>query len=223
MSTSRRVLPLLAFALWMPSSAPALTWEVVAAHGVCDGQPALNAPIGAPSAIALNSSGKLYIADTRHARIRTVENGVISTIAGTGATGYDGDGVPGTMARINYPTGIAAGGDGTIYFVDQNNHRIRAVGPDGTIRTVAGDGLQGFGGDGGPATSARLSNATGIVADANAASTARRGGRAVGEPGAPASRGRPTTSTTGPPLALQAFEDSPCRRPLLDVAPVERP
>jgi len=162
---SGKVVSLLAFAVWTPGLAQALTWQVVAAHGVGDGASALHAPIGAPRAIAASGAGKLYVADTRHARIRLVENGIISTVAGTGATGYDGDGLPAASARINYPTGIAVGGDGTLYFVDQQNHRVRAITPLGTIQTVAGDGQQGYRGDGGPATAARLSNATGIAAD----------------------------------------------------------
>lgn len=99
----------LAFAVWIPGFAQGLSWEVVAAHGVGDGESALSAPIGAARAIALNGSGKLYVADTRHARIRVVENGVISTVAGTGATGYDGDGVPGGSAG-SLPDGRAAAG-----------------------------------------------------------------------------------------------------------------
>src|SRR6266404_2570663 len=96
MKTSRvemllRMLQLVALLLASGSPARASSWEVVASHVVGDGAPALSAPIGAPRAIAIDGEGRLYISDTQHARIRRVDQGRIDTVAGTGATGYDGD------------------------------------------------------------------------------------------------------------------------------------
>ncbi len=84
-------------------------------------------------------------------------DGTITTVAGTGTAGYSGDGGPASSAMINYPRGVAALPDGGFVFPDSNNHRIRRVWPNGTITTIAGTGVQGYSGDGGPATSAQLS------------------------------------------------------------------
>ncbi|MFE5832735.1 RICIN domain-containing protein [Streptomyces sp. NPDC056488] len=80
----------------------------------------------------------------------------ISTIAGTGAGGFEGDEGPAVSARLNYPYGIAVDGAGTLYFSDHGNHRIRKVTADGTISTIAGTGTAGYKGDNVPATSAQL-------------------------------------------------------------------
>jgi alpha-tubulin suppressor-like RCC1 family protein len=112
----------------------------------------------------------LYIADTENCRIRRVDltTNVISTVAGTGTCGYTGDDGAATMARLNKPTGVAVGPDGSLYIADRENHRIRKVVPepagdgivDGDagelITTVAGTGTAGSLGDHGPATAAQL-------------------------------------------------------------------
>ncbi|MGQ0594444.1 MAG: NHL domain-containing protein, partial [Gammaproteobacteria bacterium] len=80
----------------------------------------------------------------------------ITTVAGNGNSGFSGDGGPATQASLLQPTGVALGADGSLYFADVSNHRIRRVGPDGIISTVAGNGVYGFSGDGRPATKASL-------------------------------------------------------------------
>ena len=89
---------------------------------------------------------------------RRAENlsSVIRTVAGNGTPGYGGDGGPATQAMLNVPTRVVVGPDGAFYIADETNHRIRRVGPDGIITTVAGNGTPGYGGDGGPATQALL-------------------------------------------------------------------
>src|SRR5206468_2412981 len=84
-------------------------------------------------------------------------DGSMHTIAGNGTLGFSGDGGPATQAELNAPNGVAVGPDGTVYIADSANQRVRAVAPDGTIRTVAGTGINGIAGDGGPATQAQLS------------------------------------------------------------------
>jgi sugar lactone lactonase YvrE len=80
--------------------------------------------------------------------------------------GYGGDGGPATQARIRAPRAIALDGNGVLYIADSRNHRIRRVGSDGIITTIAGTGVAGFSGDGGPATLARLNQPRGLtVAD----------------------------------------------------------
>jgi RHS repeat-associated protein len=132
-----------------------------------DGGPATQALLNDPSSVAVGPDGSLYIADTNNHRIRRVgPEGIISTVAGTtvGDVRFGGDGGPATQARLAYPKDVALGPDGSLYIADTNNHRIRRVGPEGTISTVAGEGVAyGFEGDGGPATQARLHDPRGIA------------------------------------------------------------
>lgn len=124
-----------------------------------DGAQAIDAQLRTPLGVAVDSAGSLYIADTYNHRIRKVaQGGIISTIAGTGASGFGGDGGPGTAAMLSYPTGIAVAPNGTLYIADTRNHRVRKLALDGTITTVAGTGAAGFKGDGGPAALARLNS-----------------------------------------------------------------
>jgi len=122
-----------------------------------DGGPAVSASLPNPVDIAVGPDGNLYTTDFHNHRVRRVgPDGVISTVAGNGYQGFSGDGGPATSAMLNGPTGVAISPDGSLYIADQSNQRIRRVGPDGIITTVAGNGYQGFSGDGGPATSAAL-------------------------------------------------------------------
>jgi hypothetical protein len=93
--------------------------------------------------------------------------GDISTLAGTGAAGFAGDGGPAGSAALNRPTGIAWLGDGSVLVADFQNHRVRRITPGGAITTVAGTGTAGFSGDGGPATGARLNYPTDVDATAD--------------------------------------------------------
>jgi hypothetical protein len=122
-----------------------------------DGGPATEASLQRPSALTLGPDGALYIADTGNAVVRRVgADGVITTVAGNGERGYAGDGGPATGARLRTPEGVAVAADGTLYIADWNDHRIRRVGADGTITTIAGGGAPGITGDGGPGLDATL-------------------------------------------------------------------
>lgn len=120
-----------------------------------------NVPIG----LALDPGGRLYISDSANALVRVVSENRVTAFAGAGSPGYAGDGGPAGRARLNYPYGLAFHPDGSLYVADRINHRIRRIGPDGLISTVAGSGSPGFSGDGGPATSARLNEPKGIWID----------------------------------------------------------
>ncbi|MBX3404140.1 MAG: hypothetical protein KF699_12080 [Phycisphaeraceae bacterium] len=131
-----------------------------------DGGPASAAQLAAPQGVAVDASGNVFIADNTHFRIRRVDGatGIITTIAGTGTFGYSGDGGPGTAAMISGTIGIAVDGVGNVYFCDFSNNRIRRIDRNtGIITTVAGNGLFGYTGDGGPATSARLALPQGVA------------------------------------------------------------
>ena len=132
-----------------------------------DRRPATDALIFCPSDMAVTQGGNLLIVDTGNRRIRRVSRGIITTVAGSGRRGSGGDGGPATRASLDTPSGIALLPDGSFVFTDAGNDRVRRVSRDGIITTVAGTGQRGFGGDGGPATQARLDTPTGIVAAAD--------------------------------------------------------
>jgi uncharacterized protein (TIGR03437 family) len=129
-----------------------------------DGGPATGAKLNQPMGIAIDSAGDLYIADFSNNRIRKVSNGVITTVAGTGQSGFSGDGGPATSAQLNSPLGLAVDRAGDLYIADYGNHRIRKV-SSGVITTVAGNGTQGGSGDGGPATGAALNSPWAVAVD----------------------------------------------------------
>jgi uncharacterized protein (TIGR03437 family) len=118
-----------------------------------DGGPATSATLSEPLGTAIGPDGSLYIADYGNARIRKVSlSGVITTYAGTSTAGFLGDGGPATSARLNGPFTITFDSKGALYIVDYLNRRIRKVGTDGVITTVAGSGNFTVSGDGGLAT-----------------------------------------------------------------------
>ena len=116
------------------------------------------ARLAQPRTAAVAANGDIYFTDTYHHRISRLDrSGVVTTIAGTGQAGGSGDGGPATAASLDTPHGVAVDNRGRVFIADSPNHRIRMVDlATGVIRTVAGTGQEGFGGDGGPATAARL-------------------------------------------------------------------
>jgi sugar lactone lactonase YvrE len=144
----------------------------VAGNGVAgfsgDGGLATAASLRYPNGVAVDGAGNLFIADWGNERVRRVDavTGIISTVAGTGIPGFGGDGGLATGASLNSPTDAVVDSSGNLFIADQGNQRIRRVDAvTGTITTVAGTGVQGFTGDGGPATDASLSNPTGVAVD----------------------------------------------------------
>jgi sugar lactone lactonase YvrE len=122
-----------------------------------DGAGAASAQLSFPAGVAFDSAGNLFIADSFNHRVRRVSGaGVITTYVGTGVAGYGGDAGPAAAAQLNYPEGVATDLSGNLFIADAGNNRIRKVDTAGTITTVAGTGLPGFGGDGGQALAAQL-------------------------------------------------------------------
>ena len=140
----------------------------VAGGAVRDGHLATEVGLSEPHFAAEDSKGNLYIADYLAHRIRKVnKNGVIGTLAGNGLSGHSGDRGFAKNAKISFPTGIVVDTAGNVYFADTGNARIRKIRVNGTITTVAGDGMVGYSGDGGPATSASLNNPLGLALDSS--------------------------------------------------------
>lgn len=133
-----------------------------------DGGPATSAELDSPQGLAVDAAGNLYIADTHNQRIRKISaaTGIITTVAGTGTAGYSGDSGPAISARLDLPTAIALDAAGNLYVADSANHRIRRVSATGIITTVAGNGIEGYSGDNGPAIAAELDSPSGIALDA---------------------------------------------------------
>jgi uncharacterized protein (TIGR03437 family) len=130
-----------------------------------DNGPATNAQLSYPYGVSVDSGGNLYIADSNNYRIRKVSNGVITTAAGNGTQGFGGDNGPAASAQLQ-PWGVAVDSSGSLYVADSPNHRIRKI-SNGVITTVAGNGMPGFSGDNGPATSAQLYYPYGVAVDAS--------------------------------------------------------
>ncbi|MGW6771380.1 NHL domain-containing protein [Streptomyces sp. NPDC055037] len=144
--------------------------RTVAGTGVAgfkgDNAPAVSAELNRPYGIAVDSVGTVYFSDYSNRRIRKITtDGKISTVAGNGASGYQGDNGPAVSAQLNCQRGLAVDSAGAVYIADTDNHRIRKITADGKISTVAGTSTKGFSGDGGPATAARLNRPFGVVVD----------------------------------------------------------
>ncbi len=131
-----------------------------------DNGAATNARLNAPSGVAIDSVGNIYVADEKNNRVRMVTTaGVITTVAGNGSFSFSGDGGPATSAGLRNPYGVSIDSTGNLYIADSGNARIRKVTAAGTITTVAGNGVAGYSGDGNAATSASLRYPTGVALD----------------------------------------------------------
>jgi uncharacterized protein (TIGR03437 family) len=133
-----------------------------------DGGPATSAQLNQPEDVWVDAGGTLYIADSSNHRIRRVSTGgTIITVAGTGTDSYNGDGGAATSAHLNRPTSVVVDGSGNIYVADSSNHRIRRIALNGSISTVAGNGVQAYSGEGVQATSAALRFPVGLAMDSS--------------------------------------------------------
>ena len=133
-----------------------------------DGGPATAAQIDTPMDVAFDAAGNLYISCYSGNRVRRVSaaTGLITTVAGTGAIGYNGDGIPATAANVSYPWGIAVNAAGDLFIAEHVHNRIRKVSAStGLISTYAGTGAGGNSGDGGPATQGTIASVVGMTID----------------------------------------------------------
>jgi DNA-binding beta-propeller fold protein YncE len=128
-----------------------------------DGGSALAATVASPEGLALASDGGLFVTQWKTGYIRRIDpDGTITTVAGTGESGWDGDG-PATRVRLNGPGGPALAPDGSLVFTDMNNNRVRRVRPDGMLVTIAGSGQRGASTTGTIAADASLANPIGAA------------------------------------------------------------
>ena len=163
---------LAAVLLTVSGSGTAQTITTVAGTGVLgysgDGGLATAASLNNPRGLAVDAAGNVYVADVNNAVIRKIStSGVITTVAGTGAAGYSGDGGAAIFAQLNGPQAVAVTGSGNLIIADTENRRIRMVDSSGTITTIAGTGTEGYSGDGGAATQAMLHQAMDLAVDAS--------------------------------------------------------
>jgi sugar lactone lactonase YvrE len=146
--------------------AQSLMTTVVGPQLPVSGGAALSQAVDSPWGVATDLGGGLYIVSNHQNRVYAVTpDGTLLVVAGS-SYGFGGDGGPATEAKLAAPVGIAVDGAGNLYIADTGNNRIRELISGGVIRTVAGTGVAGFSGDGGPATSAALSGPMGVAVDA---------------------------------------------------------
>lgn len=126
------------------------------------------ARLNRPTALAVDKQNNLYVVDTGNHRVRVINlsTGIITSFAGTGGAGFNGDGVVATNSSLSNPTGIAIDAQNNVYIADRNNQRVRKIDAvSKIISTVAGSGMQGFGGDGGTAIDAMLNYPNDVAVD----------------------------------------------------------
>ena len=131
-----------------------------------NGGQATNAQLSAPARLAMDAIGNLYIVDVDNNNVRKINMaGIITTIAGNGTLSYSGDGGPATAAGLHAPDGITLDAAGNIYINDFGDNHVRMINTAGIITSIAGDGFNGFSGDGGPATVAELNGPVAVIFD----------------------------------------------------------
>ena len=133
-----------------------------------DGGPASAAELDHPTGVAIDSSGNIFIADAGSNLIREVSSatGKIATVAGNGTAGSSGNGGPATAAELDLPEGVAVDSSGNIFIADTGSSEVREVNAgSGVISTIAGTGMTGSGGNGGPATAADLNAPINVAID----------------------------------------------------------
>jgi hypothetical protein len=135
-----------------------------------DGGIATDAKMNRPKGIVTDALGNLYVAEYGSNRIRKITtSGVISTIAGTGTAGYNGEDIDATSAQLKGPLSLAIDNTNSLYISEPDNYRIRKISASGKITTIAGTGINGSSGDGGPATNATFQTLTGLCLNSSGA------------------------------------------------------
>src|ERR1017187_7479737 len=169
----KRYTCVLVFALGCPqvrgADAARVTYHVETVAGssrIGDGGPALAAQFSNIQGIAVDRLGNLYLSDTDHHRVRKVSAGTVTTIAGTGVAGFSGDGGSALNAQLSFPYGLALDSAGNVYVADLGNQRVRRIGTDGVIATIAGTGKKASSPDGAAPTSTSLLSPRNVAVDA---------------------------------------------------------
>ncbi|MCX6631968.1 MAG: hypothetical protein NTW28_30535 [Candidatus Solibacter sp.] len=139
---------------------------VAGSSRIGDGGPALAAQFSNVQGIAIDRLGNLYLSDTDNHRVRKVSGGVVTTIAGTGVAGWNGDGKSALNAQLNFPYGLALDAAGNVYVADLGNRRVRRISPEGAIVTVAGTGRKASSPDGAAPTDTSLLSPRNVAVDA---------------------------------------------------------
>jgi hypothetical protein len=130
-----------------------------------DGGAATSAQVAYPAGVTVDPAGNLYVASAGRIREVLPASGAIISVAGTGSNGFSGDNGVAIQAQFNQPLDMAVDAGGNLYVADSQNCRVRKVAPSGRITTVAGSGVCGFAGDGGPAVNAELNVPQGVAVD----------------------------------------------------------
>ena len=157
---------ILALSFFLSAQSSIIT-TVAGAH-LGNHKPALSADFGNLISVAIDKEGNLYLSDNIHCQIRRVgKNGLVTRFAGGDTCGFSGDGGEAKSALLSHPFGIALDAEGSLLIDDAGNARIRKVSASGKITTVAGNGIFGYSGDGGPATEASLAGGEGVFGDAS--------------------------------------------------------
>lgn len=162
-------LPLLLLAFTLPLAAAEI--HTISGNGAKgfsgDGGPAAKAQVNNPYGLVRGPDGALYFCDTDNHRIRKIAaDGTITTVAGTGERGWSGDGGPATAAKLNEPYEVRFDSTGNMFWCERMSHTVRRMDTKaGTVTTIAGTGAAGFGGDGGPAAKAQMSQPHSIALD----------------------------------------------------------
>jgi len=131
-----------------------------------DGGPATAAGFHLVYDVTVDNRGNIYVSDMQDSRIRKIDAaGIISTYAGTGTAGYNGDNIAAATAQINFPHSLAVDDTGNLYVCDYLNNRVRKIDTFGVITTIAGTATRGYSGDGGPSTAADMYDPSGVATD----------------------------------------------------------
>lgn len=145
------------------------TINTIAGNGtsglVVDNVAAVASALDSPRGLTVDADGTLYVSSFGQGRVRKISGGIISTVAGSGLSGYAGDGGPAVSAKLNQPCDVCLGPSGTLLVVDSRNNVVRSINAAGTISTIAGTGVAGASGDKGPATAAQLNSPVSVCAD----------------------------------------------------------
>src|SRR5665647_2034103 len=139
---------------------------VAGSSRIGDGGPALAAQFSNIQGIVIDRLGNLYLSDTDNHRVRKVSGGIVTTIAGTGVAGFSGDGKSAVNAQLNFPYGLALDSAGNVYVADFGNQRVRRIGSDGVITTVAGTGRKASSPDEAAPTDTSLLSPRNVAVDA---------------------------------------------------------